>query len=110
VTIVSANRKHDRKYFYKYTTARAAKTILVNKTVRCSSPLLFNDPCDVQRKLALGCDERELGAAVAKEVSRLVETGAPPETTSVYCKDKIPIVAKKIPQAPGGEFGLSPHK
>jgi hypothetical protein len=81
VTIVSANRKHDRKYFYKYTTARAAKTILVNKTVRCSSPLLFNDPFDVQRKLALGCDERELGAAVAKEVSRLVETGAPPETT-----------------------------
>ena len=23
---------------------------------------------------------------------------------SVYCKDRIPIVAKKIPQAPGGEF------
>ena len=28
----------------------------------------------------------------------------------VYCKDKIPIVAKKIPQAPGGEFWLPPHK
>jgi len=28
----------------------------------------------------------------------------------IYCKDKIPIVAKKIPQTPGGEFWLSPHK
>ena len=28
----------------------------------------------------------------------------------IYCKDKIPIVAKKIPQAPGGEFWLTPHE
>ena len=31
-------------------------------------------------------------------------------TIDIYCKDKIPIVAMKSPQALGGEFGLLPHE
>jgi hypothetical protein len=79
--VVSPNRTHDRRFFYKYTSARIAKTILVNKTLRFSSPILFKDPFDVQRKLRFAFDGDELGAAIAQEVRHLIETGAQPETT-----------------------------
>lgn len=39
---------HDKAYFYKYVTADTAKLILNNLEVKCSSPLLFNDPFDSQ--------------------------------------------------------------
>jgi hypothetical protein len=39
---------HDRKCFYKYMTAKTAKAVLGNGTLRWTLPKLFNDPFDVQ--------------------------------------------------------------
>lgn len=41
-------KPHDRKYFYKYVSAKAAKRILDKCEIKWSSPLLFNDPFDCQ--------------------------------------------------------------
>lgn len=46
----SPNRKHDLPLLNKYVTAATAIAILSTQTVRLSSPLLFNDPFDVQRE------------------------------------------------------------
>ena len=43
----SPNRRHDRQYFYKYVSAKTAQAILTTRTLRWSSPILFNDPFDV---------------------------------------------------------------
>lgn len=42
---------HDRSRFYKYVSAETAKIVLETKQVRYSSPLVFNDPFDVQTGL-----------------------------------------------------------
>lgn len=44
---------HDRDRFYKYMSAETAVKVLEASTVRYSSPLLFNDPFDVQCGLDL---------------------------------------------------------
>lgn len=41
-------KTHDKIYFYKYVTADVAKKIFNSLQVKCSSPLLFNDPFDSQ--------------------------------------------------------------
>jgi len=43
----SSNRLHDRRSFFKYTSAATAKLVLNNRTLRWSSPSLFNDPFDI---------------------------------------------------------------
>lgn len=80
--IVSVNRKHNKQYFYKYTTAETAKIILVNKNLRFSSPLILNDPFDVTRKLKFSFSSKQLNRAIFKEIAYLVETGASPQITS----------------------------
>lgn len=47
---------HDRKCFYKYMTAKTAKTVLANGTLRWALPKLFNDPFDVQFDLQVKYD------------------------------------------------------
>jgi hypothetical protein len=48
----SPNRRHDRQYFYKYTTADAAMIVLATRKFRWSSRLEFNDPFDVTQELS----------------------------------------------------------
>lgn len=45
---IRMNKSHNRNCFYKYVSAKVAKDILRNLRVKCSSPLLFNDPFDSQ--------------------------------------------------------------
>jgi len=71
------NRRHDRQLFYKYATAGTAKAVLSTRKLRWSSPLIFNDPFDVPRKLIFECGARELQEALAEELARLIESGAP---------------------------------
>src|SRR5580692_1932007 len=47
----SSARNHNRTHFFKYTSASVAKIIFTNRTLRWSSPILFNDPFDVHREL-----------------------------------------------------------
>ncbi len=51
--------KHDRPYFFKYTSFDAALFVLSNYTLRWSSPLLFNDPFDFQIRLGLNFEDDE---------------------------------------------------
>lgn len=78
----SPNRRHERRFFYKYMSCRVAKTILVNRTLRWSSPLLFNDPFDVTQELRLDFTESELNQAVREEMVALIEDGGTDYTPS----------------------------
>jgi Protein of unknown function (DUF2971) len=58
--------KHQRDHFYKYTTSKAAKAILENRTLQWSSADCFNDPFDSQFDLQITYSEDEVVEAVAK--------------------------------------------
>lgn len=83
---ISPHRAHERERFYKYVTADVVKIILVNHTLRWSSPLLFNDPFDVPRELDLGFSGKELQAAVADELIRIYEN---PDSVDVSARPKL---------------------
>ena len=89
----SPNRKHERCFFYKYTTAKTAEIILSTRKLRWSSPVKFNDPFDVTQELRLNFTEAELDKVLGEEVASLIEKGAfdsldsypgiPPELTDL---------------------------
>lgn len=54
--------------------------VLNNRTLRWSSPCLFNDPFDVPRELSLGITPAEIVDALQNRFTSLIE--APPENTS----------------------------
>ena len=58
--------------FYKYVTADTAFLILKNRTLKYSSPILFNDPFDTQTKLDYSFCISEFGEALAEELYRLI--------------------------------------
>ena len=78
----SPNRKHQRQSFFKYTSAETARQVLANRTLRWSSPLLFNDPFDVPRELLFGITPEELVQASGRQMVRLIES--PPDDTTKY--------------------------
>jgi hypothetical protein len=73
VSCISPNRRHDRQRFYKYATARTAKVIISGRSLRWSSPLLFNDPFDVPRDMSLPFNTGELQAAIHGEILGVME-------------------------------------
>lgn len=83
--LTSPNRKHNRQIFYKYVKAEDAKSILINKTLRFSSPLCFNDPFDVARKLKFDFSEVELDIGRRNELVRLIQNGS----TAGVCNPKL---------------------
>jgi len=52
-------KTHDKNYFYKYVTADVAKIILNSLEVKCSSPLIFNDPFDSQIEIQHDINSKE---------------------------------------------------
>jgi hypothetical protein len=66
-------RIHDRTSFFKYVSAEVAKIIILNKTLRWSSPLLFNDPFDVVRELAVGIKPSEMQECIIDSLIDIVE-------------------------------------
>lgn len=58
---------------FKYTSTNVAQTILVNRTIRYSSPTLFDDPLDVARVFDLGFPIDDLEAALVEEITNLFE-------------------------------------
>lgn len=72
---------HDKLSFFKYVTIETAKITLVNKTLRWSSPLLFDDPYDVTRELAAGIKPSEIQQCVIDTLVELVKKSEeePPE-------------------------------
>jgi hypothetical protein len=76
----SLYRPHDRKCFFKYMTAETACLVLAARSLRWSSPVLFNDPFDVPRELVFGVTPDDLVAACGARIASLIE--APPDDHS----------------------------
>lgn len=69
----SPNRRHDRRVFYKYVTAKVAKIVVSTRKLRWSSPVLFNDPFDITQELRLAFDEGALNRALASRLASMIE-------------------------------------
>jgi hypothetical protein len=52
--------------FYKYMPAATAKLVLRGRSLRWSSPLIFNDPFDFPRELAFGFSPSDLQLATGE--------------------------------------------
>ena len=61
----------------KYMTAAVAKIVLATRTLRWSSPILFNDPFDVTQELRLDFDAAKLNACLTDELASRIENGEP---------------------------------
>ncbi len=95
----SPKPKHERRSFFKYLTASTTELVLSNRSLRWSSPLLFNDPFDVPREMAPNVNPQELVAGVAKRFAALIEQ--PPVDTSLYSvklQSILETVKKGIPE------------
>mgnify|MGYP001573316075 FL=1 len=71
--------KHSKTEFFKYTSASTAINILETATVRYSSPLLFNDPFDIQSGLHFDFDILAFPDTVLNRIRQLVESEQAPE-------------------------------
>lgn len=69
---------HDRKYFYKYATSETVLTILQKRTVKYSSPVIFNDPFDTQTRIGFAFEESEFVKQFADELYRLIHAKEEP--------------------------------
>jgi hypothetical protein len=63
---------HERTHFFKYATASTAIAILSTATLRYSSPLLFNDPFDLQTGMPFKFDMDALPERLFAKVEALV--------------------------------------
>jgi hypothetical protein len=94
----SVKRKYNRNQFYKYMSAKTAKIVLINTTLRWSSPLEFNDPFDIPREILFGIDDSEITKAVSQYFIDLIKN--PPEYISDFDPKIKPILeAMKNPRA-----------
>lgn len=57
---------------FKYMTAKVAKIVLVNHTLRWSSPLCFDDPFDILRDFNLGFKIEDIKKPVIDEIIKLL--------------------------------------
>jgi hypothetical protein len=76
----SPYRIHERTSFFKYMPASTARQVLKNRTLRWSSPVLFNDPFDVPRELAYEVAPSEIAEAIENMFIALLEN--PPDDTA----------------------------
>jgi Protein of unknown function (DUF2971) len=65
-------RTHNKDFFYKYTTANTAKTILRTCSLRWSSPLLFNDPFDHQARYLLPFSQDDFILKCESAIERII--------------------------------------
>jgi hypothetical protein len=59
---------HNREFFYKYLTAETALKILQNRTLKYSSPAIFNDPFDTQTKISFSFEMHEFMEEFTEEL------------------------------------------
>jgi hypothetical protein len=75
---MAGNAGHGRTHFFKYTTASTAMQILTTSTIRYSSPLLFNDPFDLQTGMPFRFDMNVLPERLFARIEVLVlRSGVP---------------------------------
>lgn len=81
--------KHNKTRFFKYTSAQTARKILETGTVRYSSPLLFNDPFDIQSGLHFDFDIEAFPDRLLNRIKQLVESEQIPEMALHHPMEKI---------------------
>jgi hypothetical protein len=74
------NRAHERQSFFKYMSAATARTVLANRSLRWSSPILFNDPFGVPRELSFGLTPKSIVDAFPQLMADMINR--PPDDTS----------------------------
>ncbi len=75
----SAKPSHP-KSFTKYMSASTGRQVLMNSTLRWSSPVLFNDPFDVPKEIAYGITPADIYKALGEKMYSLIEN--PPNDTA----------------------------
>ena len=73
--------EHSRDRFFKYTSASTAVKVLESSAVRYSSPLLFNDPFDVQSGLHFDFDIESLPDKILARVEELMALDKKPNVS-----------------------------
>lgn len=86
-------RSHDRKSFFKYMPASTARAVLATRSLRWSSPLLFNDPFDVPRSLSFGITPQQLTEASARYIAQLIQQ--PPANTE-HLSAKLRLIVETV--------------
>ena len=81
-------------------SAATAGLVLAHRTLRWSSPILFNDPFDVPRELSFGITPEDLVHALVRRVTLLIRH--PPEDTS-NLKPNLQLIADTVRK------GISPE-
>jgi Protein of unknown function (DUF2971) len=89
----SERRIHERQSFFKYVSATTATVVLTNRTLRWSSPVLFNDPFDVPREVTFGFTPDDVFQAASRHLTALIE--CPPEDTS-QLQPKLRLIAETM--------------
>ena len=92
-------RTHDRQSFFKYMPATTARAVLATRSLRWSSPLLFNDPFDVPRKLSFGITPQQLVEASTRYIAQLIQH-PPTDTKHLSAKLQLIVEAAKKGNAP----------
>jgi hypothetical protein len=69
---------HDKERFFKYVSPSTALKILERSAVRYSSPLIFNDPFDIQSGLHFPFDINTLPERVLQRVTEIVNSESRP--------------------------------
>jgi len=80
-------------------SSSTARAVLATRSLRWSSPLLFNDPFDVPRELIFGINPQQLVEASSRHVAQLIQH--PPDDTrelSLKLRLIVDTVKKGIPQ------------
>jgi len=63
---------HGKPHFFKYCTADTLKKILINRSVKWSSPIIFNDPFDLQTEFRFGFEVKEITHSLTNELVKMV--------------------------------------
>ena len=75
---INTQNRHNRNCFYKYFSAEAILHILKERTLKYSSPVIFNDPFDTQTSFSYGFEWPEFMEALSAELYRLVHDNKEP--------------------------------
>lgn len=80
--------------------ASTARTVLETRSLRWSSPLLFNDPFDVPRQLSFGITPQQLVDASARYIAQLIQR---PPTDISHLSPKLRLIVETVKK------GVSPE-
>jgi hypothetical protein len=82
-------------------SANVARLVLANRTLRWSSPTLFNDPFDVPRELSFGITADALVQALARKMAQLIQQ-PPADTTRL--EPKLRLIVETVKQGISSEL------